>query len=209
MKKKDENNIIIFRVILIGDKSVGKTSIIKRFVFNAFDENMIGTYGMDLTIYNITLKNKKTIQLQIVDTAGQERFRSLGKGYFKNADGVLFVFAHNSQDSFDNITSWIKIFEQSNTKRLNIPRYLIGNKNDLESEIDKANIDSFLKRNDNFTYKSTSAKNDSNEIKELFEEIAERLYEENKDNLNQKETSIVLRKGENEKKQNILVKCCL
>ena len=210
MDKKNENNILNFKIITVGDGSVGKTSIIRRLVYNNFLENTLNTVGMNMAHYKVTLQNNKIINLTIVDTAGQERFKSLGKKYFSNADGILFVFAHDNLESFENIKDWMKIFEESSSSRIDIPKFLVGNKNDLESEVDENLIDEFLNKNKNFKYKSTSAKKEEdNQIKELFQELGEDLYEDYKIYGNKKIKNIQLRDGNSEKKTCVLAKCLL
>ena len=210
MAQEKENDILVFRIITVGDHTVGKTSIIRRLVYNSFNENTLSTIGMNTALYEVTLKNNKKIRLIIVDTAGQEKYKSLGKKYFTNADGILFVFAHNNVESFENIEGWIQVFEDNKSSSLDIPKYLVGNKNDLELNVDANLIDEFLKKNKNFKYKSTSAKNEEdNQIKELFQELGETLYEENKDNANKKVKNIKLRKGSEIKKPCFLAKCVL
>ena len=207
---ENDNNILVFRIITVGDHTVGKTSIIRRLVYNSFLENTLSTIGMNTAQYTITLKNNNKIRLIIVDTAGQEKYKSLGKKYFANADGILFVFAHNNLESFENIGSWIEVFENNKTNIMNIPKYLVGNKNDLESNVDEMLIEDFLNKNKDFKYKSTSAKSEEdNQIKELFQELGESLYEENKNNTNKKVKNIELRKGDVSKKKCVLEKCIL
>ena len=204
------NHVPAFKVITCGDTEVGKTSIIRRCIYNTFEENKIQTLGMDYNLYDIELENGVKIKLGLVDTAGQERFKCLGKGYFRNADGVLFVFSHNNKESFENLTSWIKIFEECNKKTgTNIPKYLIGNKNDLEKEVDEEEIEKFKKEYPTFKYKSTSAKKDENKIKELFQELGEDIYQANKDNLNKENKSIKLSRHNDKKFGEILANCCL
>ena len=210
MDKKNENNILNFKIITVGDGSVGKTSIIRRLVYYNFLENTLNTVGMNMAYYKVTLQNNKIINLTIVDTAGQERYKSLGKKYFSNADGILFVFAHDNLESFENIKDWMKIFEESSSSRIDIPKFLVGNKNDLESEVDENLIDEFLNKNKNFKYKSTSAKKEEdNQIKELFQELGEDLYEDYKIYGNKKIKNIQLRDGNSEKKTCVLAKCLL
>ena len=165
----------------------------------------MSTVGMNFSNYELTLKNNQKIILRIVDTAGQEKYKSLGKGYFKNADGVLFVFAVNNKDSFENIKSWIALFEESNNSSLNIPKVLVGNKSDLESEVEEGTIDIFLENNPNFMYKLTSAKKEEdNNIKELFQELGEKIYENFKKTENIKTKNIKLMDGKQTKKS-----CCV
>ena len=206
-KKIDNENDdeISFKIITLGDMSVGKTSIIKRFVYNTFDDHIKATIGMAFSSYDLTLKNNKNIKLNFFDTAGQEQYKSLTKGYFKNADGVLFVFALNNKDSFENIESWMKVYEESNDSFLNIPKVLVGNKNDLPSNVEEKLIDKFLKKFPDFTYRSVSAKkSQDNNIKEMFQEMGEKLYENYKKTENIKTKHIKLKDGSKSNKG-----CCM
>ena len=203
MNEKNDTKIS-FKIITLGDYYVGKTSIIKRFVSNIFDEKIRSTVGMDFSSYDLTLKNNKSITLTFVDTSGTEKFKSLTKGYFKNADGILFVFDVSNKDTFDNIDSWMTLSKESNSSYLNLPKVLVGNKNDLDSEVEEKDIQKFLKNNPGFMYKSTSAKkSEDNNIKEMFQELGEILYENYKKTENIKVTNIKLRDGNQKSK-----KCC-
>ena len=175
MSKKKED-IIEYKIITLGDSGVGKTAIFLRYAENKFYEDIISTIGMSF-LDKIITKNGIKIKLKLVDTAGQERFRSIVKAYYKNADGVLFVFSLNDPQTFENIENWIKDFEQ-NVAKQDIPKFLVGNKNDLENNIGKEILDDFINKNNVLKYISTSAKNNTN-IKELFEEMVEYLYKSN------------------------------
>ena len=205
MENEDEN---IYKIITIGDSSVGKSSIIKRFIYDTFTENTITTIGMNIAMHKMTLKNGKNITLKLVDTAGEERYKALSKNYFTNTDGVLFVFDLNKSESFDNISDWIKTFEESKRKNLNIPKYLIGNKNDLVCNVQEKLIQNFLSKNKDFKYKSTSAK-ENNNITELFQELAEIVYENNQKYANLKTKNIKLSNGKNNEKKRCGIISCL
>ena len=178
----------VFKIITIGDSGVGKTSIIRRYVFNNFEDNLT-TIGVNFTFKDTILKNGKVVKIKLIDTAGQEKYKSLSKSYFKNVDGVLFVFAFNDKRSFDNIREWMQLFNENNNGKEGIPKYLIGNKDDLDTnnKVDKGSIDSFLNETNNeFEYRSVSALKDDNRIDELFQDMAEKMfnnYKEGKQNL--------------------------
>jgi len=127
----------------------------------------------------------------LLDTAGQERYRALIKSYYKNADVVLFVFSMNDKDSFDTINEWMESFKNNNNK-IDIPKYLVGNKNDLKIYVEQYLIDKFVGEN-KIPFMSTSAKKKNN-IDELFEEIVKKLY------IN------FLKKGNNEEQNSIHIK---
>ena len=89
----------------------------------------------------MTLSNNKNIRLKLIDTAGQEKYLSLSQSYFKNADGVLFVFSLDDKKSFEHVNYWIKSFEETRSDINNILIYLVGNKCDLKQVIDQNLID--------------------------------------------------------------------
>ena len=200
------SDILSFKIITIGDSGVGKTSIIRRFVFNTFEQDNLSTIGVNFSFKDCTLKNGNKVKIKVIDTAGQEKYKSLSKSYFKNADGVLFVFAINDLQSFKNIREWITLFNENNSGKEGIPKYLIANKDDLENEskVNKELIDQFLKENNNqYKFKSVSALKCDKRIEELFQEIAENLYNNYKD---VKQSTIQLEKNNPNKKK---MKCYL
>ena len=202
MSKKEQ---IDYRIITIGDSGVGKTSIIRRYVHSIFDEDSLSTIGVSFSYKEVVLKDKDKVKLKLVDTAGQEKFKSLTKSYFKNTDVVLFVFALDDKVSFNNIKEWIELFIQNNTGRKDVLKYLVGNKNDLEPEIEQNCIDDFANENQ-LKYISTSAK-DNISIDDLFYEIAEKLYNANINKGDTKQKNITLKKGDNDQNKRRCVLC--
>ena len=170
MYKKD---IKTFTIALLGDSGVGKDTIINIYNDKQFDDNIASTLGMRFSYKEMIVNKKDKIILKLVDTVGQEKYRSLAKSYFKNIDAVLFVFSMDDKDSFDTIKDWMELFKSNNAKEGEIPKYLVGNKNDLEKKFEQSLIDEFAKEN-NIPYISTSAK-DNNNIDELFKEIGKKL----------------------------------
>ena len=175
MKKDKEYNKIVFKIITIGDSYVGKTSIIRRYIDNIF-ENFQNTIGISKFEKEITLKNKEKIYLSLTDTSGQERYQSLNRQYVRNVDAVLFVFDLNKKETFKNIKNWIKFFNDNFQGEHDIPKYLIGNKKDLKKDIDEEDIYFFKEDNEDFIYKETSAKEEDNQINDLFQDMGEILY---------------------------------
>ena len=102
-KQDDDKNIRTFKLITLGDSGIGKTSILKSFVTDRFDEKTINTIGFISSSKDISLKNGTKIRLKLIDIAGQEKYQALAKTYMKNADAVLFVFSHDKKESLDNI----------------------------------------------------------------------------------------------------------
>ncbi|EAY10710.1 small GTP-binding protein, putative [Trichomonas vaginalis G3] len=97
------------RIVLVGDSSVGKTSLLNQLVLHNFNKTEPSTVGANYQLYSYE-ENDRKIEMQIWDTAGQERFRSLGPIYFRKAAGVVAVFDLTSKNSFVNLQSWIDSF---------------------------------------------------------------------------------------------------
>ena len=179
-KQKNEqvNDEIEYKIITLGNSGVGKTSIIKRFISGKFDQKTISTIGFGTFSKEMTLRNNTKIKLNLIDTAGQENYKALAATYIKNADGVLFVFAHNNKDSFNDIKNWVESFKEGNTEidfNNTMPAYLVGNKSDLEHQIDDDIIEDLKKEHNFYGYMDTSAK-EGNGIDSLFRETSEMLY---------------------------------
>ena len=164
---------IVLKLLLLGDSSVGKTSILLQYIGNKFYESNISTTGVDY-MEKIIDYNKFKIKLQIWDTSGEEKFRTITKNFYRNADGLLVVFDLTKKESYDHIKSWINEAKENNDKLKTI---LIGNKLDLKDErivaIDVAK--QFAEKN-NLKYIETSAKDGTN-INESFQAIIDLLFD--------------------------------
>ena len=101
----------LFKILLIGDAAVGKSSILLRYADNIFNEAYMSTIGIDFRIKDFNMDNK-LIKLQIWDTAGQERFKNLTSTYYKGAHGVIFVFDTTDPTSFESIDEWVNDVER-------------------------------------------------------------------------------------------------
>ena len=157
----------LFKMLIIGDSGVGKSSLMNRFSDNVFSESYINTIGVDFKIRTIEV-NGKIIKLQIWDTAGQERFRTIVSSYYRGAHGIMIVFDITDKDSFNNVSMWndeIKKYASSNVKTI-----LIGNKADFESkrQVDYSEAKEYADNN-NMSYYETSAKTALNVEKSFFE----------------------------------------
>ena len=176
VENENYKNILECKIITLGEVGVGKTSIIRRFVDGVFKKDEISTLGIQFSWKNLELDNNRKIKLYLIDTSGQEKYRSLPPTYFKKVDVVLFVFAVDNSSSFENIQYWIDTFNENNNGKNVKKMYLIGNKNDLGKEIEQKSIDDFADKY-GLTYMETSAKT-KNQINELFTIIGEDIYEE-------------------------------
>ena len=164
-EKNKEPNDIEYKIITLGNAGVGKTSIIQRFLSDNFNPDQLTTLGISFNFKTITI-NKTNLKLKLIDTGGQEKYRSLSLSYFRHADVVLFVFDLNSENSFNSIQYWIDLFNDNSGDKNVKSKYLIGNKNDLEQKVKQNIIDDLVKAN-NLTYISTSAKTKT-QIDEMF-----------------------------------------
>lgn len=210
MKKKKIEDNIIFKIITIGDYAVGKTSILRRYIDNQFIQSHKPTLGIDTVTKEVTLDNGHIIYLNLFDTAGQEAYRAMYKNYVRNADGILLVFDLNIKKTFDNIKTWIDYLDENLKYKNNVVKYLIGNKKDLVKEVDDDNIEFFLEDNNDYIYRATSAKEEDNQINELFQDMGERLYKSYiKNAKNHKKSKNIKLKGLKEKKTNCVINCFL
>ena len=121
----------LFKLLLIGDAKVGKSSFLNQFQSNEFYTNYTPTIGVDFAIKTIQ-HGGSNVKLQIWDTAGDDRFRSIVMAYFRGAQGIIVMFDITSKSSFDNVTKWIKL-SQENAKE-DVKMILVGNKIDMEHE---------------------------------------------------------------------------
>jgi small GTP-binding protein len=143
-EESDGNDIIMYKIILIGDSTVGKTCLFKKMTTGAeFNEKIISTIGMDRKSvnFNIPIKDKngiekeKNFEIQLWDTAGQERFRSITKGYYKDSQGLLLMYDITNRETFDNLDKWIYgVRESMGNEKEKYIIILMGNKLDLVNE---------------------------------------------------------------------------
>ena len=204
-KTKNNNEIPVFQIITLGESGVGKTSIIKRYIYNTFEYNNMSTIGLSFSFKNVILKNNVHIKIKLIDTGGQEQYRSLAKSYFKNSNGVLLVYAKNNQESFDRIKDWIEMFKQNYNEKHEIPFVLVESKNDLERVVDENLSIDFAKEN-NFMFKKISCVENNNSVNELFNDMGESLYEYyvKYDQKKLKQTGVKLAESKNKKRN----QCC-
>ncbi|ODV68360.1 ras-domain-containing protein [Hyphopichia burtonii NRRL Y-1933] len=187
-----------YKLVLLGDSSVGKTSIVHRFVTNSFNQHTSNTIGAAFITkeFSSSLNSKKRLKFEIWDTAGQERYRSLTPMYYRNAKVALIVYdLNNFDDSFEKAKSWIdqlKLNTGSSDSLIKI--ILVGNKSDLvdlESEEMKSSLNDVEVFGNDLDIKTfiTSAKSGTNVI-ELFDSLVndldmlffENYYEHQKNN---------------------------
>ena len=179
----------LFRICLLGDAGVGKTSLLSRFCDNTFKENYNNTIGVDFRL--VTLKcNDIITKIHIWDTAGQERFRSLALNYLNNSHGFIFMYDITDAESFNNVVNWINLALEKNVKT--IANFLVGNKCDNEEnrKVTKEEAENLAKER-NLFFMETSAKTDNN-VQKLFYYFLFKLIDYFKNNDYVEEEKLVL-----------------
>jgi len=126
MEKKE----FLYKILLLGDSSVGKTCFLMRYTDNTFQEIHMSTIGLDYKLKNVQLDDGKMVKIQIWDTAGQDRFRSITKNYYKGAHGIILIYDITNQKTFENVKNWINQIKEEVSNKVTI--ILVGNKIDDE-----------------------------------------------------------------------------
>lgn len=168
----EEETVPTYKVLVIGDAGVGKSAMIFRFADDVFRDTYISTIGIDFRIQTVQVDGKP-IKLQVWDTAGQERFRTITTSYYRNADGIIIVYAVNDRDSFTAISSWLVEIEKNSPK--DIVKILVGSKADWDHVIP---TEEGRKRAElaGVVHIETSAKTGMG-VKELFEMMGRKIVE--------------------------------
>ncbi|XP_051570210.1 ras-related protein Rab-3D-like [Myxocyprinus asiaticus] len=170
----DQNFDYMFKLLIIGNSSVGKTSFLFRYADDSFTSAFVSTVGIDFKVKTV-FRNNKRIKLQIWDTAGQERYRTITTAYYRGAMGFLLMYDITNQDSFNAVQDWatqIKTYSWDNAQVI-----LVGNKCDLEDErlIPTENSQS-LADELGFQCFEASAKDNIN-VKQVFERLVDVICE--------------------------------
>ena len=171
---EDSNYDIIFKIMMIGDSTVGKSSIINTILGK--ESNQKSTIGFDLVNLNIKV-DEKICKLEIWDTCGQEAYKSLMTKFYKNSNLMILVYSIDSIKSFEGLHFWKEQIKDNCNENIKI--ILVGNKNDLE---DKREVSSQkgkeYSENNNFIAFLEASINDKDSIKMIFKQSAYFLYEE-------------------------------
>ncbi|CAF0999705.1 unnamed protein product [Adineta steineri] len=163
----------IFKLVLIGDSSVGKSNLLLRFTRNEFRLDTQSTIGVEFSNKGLVVEGKK-IKAQVWDTAGQERFKTVIPQFYRGSEGALAVFDLTKPDSFDHMITWIE--ELHRHTPADLPIVLIGNKSDL---VDQRKISqekaTNLAKELNVSYLETSALSASN-VEQAFQTLVTSIF---------------------------------
>ena len=169
------------KLIIVGEATVGKTSILLQYNENQFIENYITTIGNDKTIKEMTIKDKK-LKVEIWDTAGQEKFRAVNKIFMKNTQIALIVYDITLKRTFEQLNYWIETITNCN-KNSKVIIGIIANKSDLfEQQIISTEVGKKFAEDNKCLFFETSAK-DHKSIVTVFEKLIEKYVD---CNLNEK-----------------------
>eukprot|EP00731_Ephydatia_muelleri_P030646 Em0022g160a len=161
----------LFKIVLIGDAGVGKTSIVRRYTDGVFTSAGIPTIGVDFCIKTLQI-GTNMVKLQIWDTAGQERFRTITQSYYRSADAIVLVYDIGAIQTYQNLQEWLT--EVDRYAGASVHKILIGNKSDrTDREVSQDLGEKFADQH-GMPFLETSAKT-ANNIEELFLRLAKNL----------------------------------
>ena len=172
-----KNISFVFKIVVIGDGRVGKTSLIQKFTRSSFKEDYTKTIGAQLSNYDYEINNDK-IRLQFWDIAGQDKFHFLRPSFFNKSRGGIIVYSLEEnklgEESFINITDW---YDEIKKYCGDIPIIIFANKIDLVdiSQVDESSLKEVVEENNLLGYRITSAKT-GNGVTDAFNDLIETLY---------------------------------
>ena len=203
---------LTYKMIIIGDSNVGKTSLFKKITSETFDKNIISTIGIDKRTLDITIntpEGEKNVEIQLFDTAGEERFRSISISYFRGSNGLLIMYDITKNNTFQNLSDWLENINSSLGNNDDYLVILLGNKLDLVEEeknprdVEEKDAQEFCEKNNMFWGGECSVKDISiDNLKDMFKSFIEEIYKKVGSNV-KKDESLKIKNKENSKK-----KCC-
>lgn len=184
-----------FKLVLLGESAVGKSSIVYRFIKDQFDEFRESTIGAAFLTQSINLDSQTTIKFEIWDTAGQERYKSLAPMYYRNANCAVVVYDVTNESSLLKAKYWVNELKKYSLKNKDIVIALVGNKIDLKDRKVDKNLAFEYSREENLLFFEVSAKTGEG-VYNVFEQIARKLpINQAKDNKHFNNISVDLNKS--------------
>ncbi|CCI40920.1 unnamed protein product [Albugo candida] len=166
----------LFKILLIGDAGVGKSSMLLRFTDDKFDGNLQSTIGVDFKVKMMQVDSSR-IKVTIWDTAGQERFRTLTSSYYRGAQGIVLVYDVSRRETFESLDTWLREIEiYSPAGGRDVVKLLVGNKVDKqERSISRKEAEDWA-RNKGMLFLESSAKTRIG-ILQVFDEVVQKILE--------------------------------
>lgn len=169
-----EETNLLFKVVIIGDSSVGKSNLMTRYTTNEFSQDTPATIGVEFMTKSVKVEGRDA-KVQIWDTAGQERFRAISRSIYHGAKGAMLVYDITNQQSFDNIPNWLTELRVHVHATCSI--FLIGNKCDLEHQrVVKKDVADRFARENGLSFLETSALEKTN-VDKAFEWLVKSVYD--------------------------------
>ncbi len=167
-------NSVFFKILLIGDLGVGKSCVILRYIEDDFPLNIMSSIGVDFKSKQLEIDDR-LIKLQIWDTAGHEKFRTITTSYYKSAHAIIILYDITDQSTFDHVKNWMVDIDKFGKQ--GVLRVIVGNKKDLEDkrQVSEESAKTFADKN-GIKFMEISAKNNIN-IEQLFLDIVKCLLE--------------------------------
>ena len=162
-----------FKLVLLGESAVGKSSLVLRFVKDQFDDYRESTIGAAFLTQTVTLDDGASVKFEIWDTAGQERYKSLAPMYYRNANCAVVVYDITQSSSLEKARTWIRELQRQADRSIVIA--LCGNKADLEErrQVTQEEAKKYAEE-EGLMWSETSAKSGDG-VQEIFTEIAKKL----------------------------------
>ena len=183
----EENFDILYKIVIIGDSGVGKSNILSRYVRDEFSIDTKATVGVEFGSKIISINNQQ-IKMQIWDTAGQEKYKSVSSIYYKGAKGALLVYDISRKETFNNLNRWINEIKNNSDENINI--LLIGNKCDLEEGRQISQEEAFQKAKEiNAGFLEVSALQAVN-IEKAFKYLIQQIYSKNYNRIDEKKNTL-------------------
>ena len=204
-----------YKMIILGDAAVGKTSLFKKLTTEQFDPKVISTIGIDKRTLSIVIntedEGEKDLDIYLFDTAGEERYRTISVSYFRDSKGLLMMYDITKNESFQNIEDWLKNIKESLGDNDDYLMILLGNKLDLvninkdEREVDTEEAKNFCEKNNIFWGGECSVKDIAIEdLKNMFKSFIEEIYKKVGHNVVRRNSSVLMRSKTTKTKK----KCC-
>jgi len=173
MAEKKYKKDILYKILLLGDWSVGKTCFLMRYTDNTFTDIHLSTIGIDYKLKNVTLENGETIKVQIWDTAGQDRYKSITKSYIKGAHGIILIYDVTKRRTFEGIQNWVKQIKEQVSSRVCVA--LVANKIDEKEKREVTEQEGIrLGKDIGYPFYEASAKDGIN-INECFDNLIKQI----------------------------------
>lgn len=188
----DQHFDYMFKILIIGNSSVGKTSFLFRYADDSFTSAFVSTVGIDFKVKTV-IRREKRMKLQIWDTAGQERYRTITTAYYRGAMGFILMYDVTNEESFNSVQDWvtqIKTYSWDNAQVI-----LVGNKSDMENErVVTYDRGKQLADQLGLEFFETSAKENIN-VKNVFERLVDIICDKMSDGIDSDPTMTNMNRG--------------